>query len=96
MHIPIGGVEHYWCRFLFYLFIMGVELFSRVMRLWVVVLRIRINLMCRHFFVVMFLSRGAGVLRWGKLFRNLFLCSFEALVVVVHLYIFSFLFYLYL
>jgi F0F1-type ATP synthase membrane subunit a len=75
---------------------MGVELFSRVMRLWVVVLRIRINLMCGHFFVVMFFGRFVRVLRYFKFIRNLLLASFEVLVVVVHLYIFSFLFCLYL
>lgn len=81
---------------LFYLFITAVELFSRAMRLWVIVLRIGINLMCGHFFVVMLFRGFVRVVGYIKFIGNLLLASFEVLVVVVHLYIFSFLFYLYL
>ena len=64
------------------------------MRLAVLVLRISINLMCRHFFFSM-----PRVLHGFPLLLSyrgvIVLAGFEVLVLLVHLYIFSFLYFLY-
>ena len=81
-------------RLLFYYFIALVETFSRAMRLVVLVLRISINLMCGHFFFSMpgVLHRFPVLLSYRGV---IVLARFEVLVLLVHLYIFSFLYYLY-